>query len=211
MCMYLTWRWARIAVAKRISSEALRARTHRSVIYNNTLCTSTTWSRAWILTFFPYACPVALTFGVNTALRSTIWWNTHVVCQAWARWSTSYVSALRVWSTGRWYTWVYRFRRWSLNNSCSKRKMSKILWHSDPWSVTSSYTTAWWSHSCVLYSVLFNYTVKHSHYTVSKADNETNLKPSWNGNGNVDSSVTLSTTNPTQTVLESNLHLWGAR
>lgn len=132
----LTWRWAGIAVAERISSEALRAGTDRSMIYNNTLCASTTWSRAWILTFFPYACPVALTFRVNTALRSAIWWNSHIVRQAGARRSTSNVSALRVWSTWRWHTWVYRLWRWSLNNSCSKRKVNKIPWHNNPSSLT---------------------------------------------------------------------------
>ena len=136
MYICLTWRWAGKAVAERISSEALRAGTDRSMIYNNTLCTSTTWSGAWILTLLPYACPVALTFRVNTALRTAIRWNTHIVYQAGARRSTSNVSALRVWSARWWYTWVYRLWRWSLNNSCSNRKANKIPWHKNPWSLT---------------------------------------------------------------------------
>lgn len=122
--MSLTWRWAGIAVAEWISSEALRASTNRSVVYYNTLGTSTTWSRAWILTSFPYACPIALAFRVNTAFRPAIWWNTHVVGQARARRSTSYVSTLRVWSTWRWHTWVYGLWRWSLSNSCSKQNIT---------------------------------------------------------------------------------------
>ena len=99
--------WLRRTSSERISSITFHTVADRTVIIHSTFCILATsrWTR--IDTFLVYACFILRTFWTDNAFWAAPRRTSNVSWQTRANRLIVYFSALWVWTTGGWWTWIY--------------------------------------------------------------------------------------------------------
>jgi hypothetical protein len=111
-----------IAARKWISLKARITCAHWLMIMNSAPCIETTWASARVTTLVTDTCKMCGTVLVNKTLWPTIRWCTQHPSETWADGSPVHNSAVRIGSTGWWYTWVC----WWSRPGCYEKTQSQI-------------------------------------------------------------------------------------
>jgi len=106
------------------------------VTYNTAVSILSASARAGVDTFPRSASFLVITVRIDGAFGPTSWWTSHVSRQTWTHCVSVLNSALAVWPTQRWLTWVnFDGLNWKKNLVCQERisiagcRPSLAQWH----------------------------------------------------------------------------------